>query len=122
MSGKADPQRHPVHHPHMTGLPQAQPWRCARPGVGLYARYALAGALCCALTHGAVVPLDVVKTRMQLEPGVYVKGLLATGLHLVREEGALAAPDTTAGPAMHLGMTLPRLTPSAACGGQPRPA
>ena len=58
----------------------------------MYARYALAGALCCALTHGAVVPLDVVKTRMQLEPGVYAKGLLATGLHLVREEGALLGP------------------------------
>ena len=57
--------------------------------MGVYARYALAGALCCALTHGAVVPIDVVKTRMQLEPGVYVKGMLATAVHLVREEGTL---------------------------------
>ena len=54
----------------------------------MYARYALAGALCCALTHGAVVPVDVVKTRMQLEPDVYTRGLLATAAHLVKEEGA----------------------------------
>ncbi len=54
----------------------------------MYARYALAGALCCALTHGAVVPVDVVKTRMQLEPGVYAHGLLATAAQLVKEEGA----------------------------------
>ncbi len=58
------------------------------PGLGMYARYALAGALCCALTHGAVVPVDVVKTRMQLEPDVYTRGLLATAAHLVKEEGA----------------------------------
>jgi hypothetical protein len=54
----------------------------------MYVRYALAGALCCALTHGAVVPVDVVKTRMQLERGVYTRGLLATAAHLVKEEGA----------------------------------
>ncbi|KAK9832839.1 hypothetical protein WJX81_005824 [Elliptochloris bilobata] len=68
-------------------------------GMGLYARYALAGALCCALTHGAVVPIDVVKTRMQLEPSVYAKGLLATAAHLVREEG-LGVLTAGAGPTM----------------------
>ena len=36
-------------------------------------RYALAGALGCAVTHGALTPVDVVKTRIQLEPEVYNK-------------------------------------------------
>jgi hypothetical protein len=41
-------------------------------GVGLMAfRFALAGALGCAITHGALTPVDVVKTRIQLEPEVY---------------------------------------------------
>ena len=40
-------------------------------GVSLFARYALAGAACCSITHGALTPVDVVKTRMQLEPEVY---------------------------------------------------
>jgi hypothetical protein len=34
-------------------------------------RFALAGALGCAVTHGALTPVDVVKTRIQLEPEVY---------------------------------------------------
>ena len=36
-------------------------------------RFALAGALGCAITHGALTPVDVVKTRIQLEPEVYNK-------------------------------------------------
>lgn len=42
-------------------------------GADLYARFALAGALGCAITHGALTPVDVVKTRIQLEPEVYNK-------------------------------------------------
>ena len=41
-------------------------------GVDLYARYAFAGAWCCALTHGAMTPVDVVKTRIQLYPGTFL--------------------------------------------------
>jgi hypothetical protein len=37
----------------------------------LMARFAVAGALGCAITHGALTPVDVVKTRIQLEPEVY---------------------------------------------------
>lgn len=40
-------------------------------GVDLYARFAVAGAVCCSVTHGALTPVDVVKTRIQLEPEVY---------------------------------------------------
>ncbi|XP_042317273.1 phosphate carrier protein, mitochondrial-like isoform X2 [Sceloporus undulatus] len=46
----------------------------------------LGGVLSCGATHTAVVPLDVVKCRMQVEPGRY-RGLVQ-GLNLtVREEG-----------------------------------
>lgn len=33
-----------------------------------YLKGALAGGICCGFTHGAVTPVDVVKTRIQLEP------------------------------------------------------
>jgi len=38
-----------------------------------YLKAALAGGLCCSITHGAVCPIDVVKTRMQLDPVTYNK-------------------------------------------------
>ncbi|ORY46607.1 mitochondrial carrier [Rhizoclosmatium globosum] len=44
-----------------------------------FVKSALAGAICCGITHGALTPVDVVKTRIQLEPTVYNKALL-TGL------------------------------------------
>lgn len=42
-------------------------------GADLYARFAIAGAVCCSVTHGGLTPVDVVKTRIQLEPEVYNK-------------------------------------------------
>jgi len=57
-------------------------------GVGLYARFAFAGAVCCAVTHGALTPVDVVKTRIQLEPSVYNKGMINATRQIVRNEGA----------------------------------
>ncbi|KAG5459855.1 MAG: hypothetical protein BJ554DRAFT_8173 [Olpidium bornovanus] len=47
-----------------------------KSGIDLYARFAFAGAVCCGVTHGALTPVDVVKTRIQLEPTVYNKGML----------------------------------------------
>lgn len=35
-------------------------------GLQLYARYALAGSLCASSAHMILVPIDVVKTRMQV--------------------------------------------------------
>jgi len=40
-------------------------------GLSLYLKYALSGAICCCVTHSSVVPIDVVKTRMQSNPGLY---------------------------------------------------
>ncbi|PTB42499.1 mitochondrial phosphate carrier protein [Trichoderma asperellum] len=57
-------------------------------GINLYSRFALAGALGCSVTHGAFTPVDVVKTRIQLEPTVYNRGMIGGFQQVVRNEGA----------------------------------
>jgi len=52
-----------------------------------YALFALSGAIGCSLTHSLVIPLDVVKTRMQTDPGRYTGGLVAGALEIQRTEG-----------------------------------
>ncbi|KAK6540226.1 mitochondrial phosphate carrier protein [Orbilia ellipsospora] len=59
-----------------------------RTGIDLYSRYALAGAVGCAVTHGALTPVDVVKTRIQLEPTVYNKGMIGGFRQVIQAEGA----------------------------------
>ena len=56
----------------------------------LYARFAFAGAMCCGLSHGALTPVDVVKTRMQLQPAVYSKGMLDAFRQVIQKEGPQA--------------------------------
>ncbi|KAG9048670.1 Cu/Pi carrier [Tulasnella sp. UAMH 9824] len=57
-------------------------------GVDLYARFAFAGAVCCSVTHGALTPVDVVKTRIQLEPEVYNRGMISAFRTISAKEGA----------------------------------
>ncbi|KAF9362493.1 mitochondrial phosphate carrier protein [Mortierella sp. NVP85] len=57
-------------------------------GIDLYSRFALAGAFSCGITHGLVTPFDVVKTRIQLDPKTYNKGMVGTFRHVVKAEGA----------------------------------
>jgi len=52
-----------------------------------YAKCMLGGVLSCGLTHTAVVPLDVVKCKMQVFPEKY-KGLISGIKKVVAEEGA----------------------------------
>jgi solute carrier family 25 phosphate transporter 3 len=59
-------------------------------GIALYSRFALAGAVCCSVTHGALTPVDVVKTRIQLDPATYNKGLIGGFRQVVAKEGASA--------------------------------
>ncbi len=40
------------------------------------------------MTHGAVCPIDVVKTRMQLDPITYNKGMVSAFRQVVAAEGA----------------------------------
>eukprot|EP01136_Pigoraptor_vietnamica_P045161 Opistho-1_new@22778 len=72
----------------MRFIPAAAEGVKAPTGVDLYARYAFAGAVCCAVTHGALTPVDVVKTRIQLEPTVYNKGMVDGFKKVIAKEGA----------------------------------
>jgi len=58
-----------------------------RFGPMYFLKAALAGGICCSITHGAVCPIDVVKTRIQLDPVKYNKGMLAAFRQVVSEEG-----------------------------------
>lgn len=53
-----------------------------------YGSFALAGAIGCGVTHGAMTPIDVIKTRIQLEPTVYNKGMVGSLRQIVSSEGA----------------------------------
>lgn len=55
-----------------------------------YTKSALAGGICCSVTHGAVCPVDVVKTRMQLDPQKYNKGMIGGFRQVIGEEGVMA--------------------------------
>jgi solute carrier family 25 phosphate transporter 3 len=57
-------------------------------GAQLYSRFALAGAICCSVTHGALTPVDVVKTRIQLDPVTYNNGMIGGFKKVVQSEGA----------------------------------
>eukprot|EP01133_Synstelium_polycarpum_P004004 gene4004-4635_t len=48
----------------------------------------MAGALGCSITHSAVVPLDVVKTRQQTNPAKY-RGVVSSFSTIVKEEGPI---------------------------------
>jgi len=53
-----------------------------------FVKGALAGGICCGVTHGALCPVDVVKTRIQLEPTKYNKGMVAGFRQVIAAEGA----------------------------------
>jgi solute carrier family 25 phosphate transporter 3 len=57
-------------------------------GLKYYLSGALAGGICCGLTHGALTPVDVVKTRIQLDPVKYNQGFLGGVRQVVAAEGA----------------------------------
>jgi len=53
-----------------------------------YAKGFIAGGVCCSVTHGGAVPIDVVKTRMQLEPALSELGMVGAARTIVKEGGA----------------------------------
>jgi len=55
-----------------------------------YVKAAAAGGICCSVTHAAVCPVDVVKTRIQLDPVKYNRGMIAAFKQVVSSEGAVA--------------------------------
>ena len=56
-------------------------------GLDYFLKGALAGGICCSVTHGALTPVDVVKTRMQLDPTKYTAWCQGSRRSL-RREGA----------------------------------
>ena len=57
-------------------------------GIKYYLSGALAGGICCGLTHGALTPVDVVKTRIQLDPAKYNQGFIGGFKQVAEAEGA----------------------------------
>jgi len=55
-----------------------------------YLKGAAAGGICCSITHGALCPVDVVKTRVQLDPIKYNQGLIGGFRTIIAEEGVMA--------------------------------
>lgn len=53
-----------------------------------YGSFALAGAMGCGVTHGAMTPIDVIKTRIQLDPSKYNTGMVGSFKKIVSAEGA----------------------------------
>ncbi|GHJ88831.1 hypothetical protein NliqN6_5233 [Naganishia liquefaciens] len=52
-----------------------------------YGIFFTAGALCCTITHGAMTPIDVVKTRIQIDPSLARNSLLSAGRKIIAAEG-----------------------------------
>ncbi|ETI20625.1 hypothetical protein G647_06967 [Cladophialophora carrionii CBS 160.54] len=69
-------------------LPGTAPAPKALSGIDLYSRFAFAGAVCCSVTHGGLTPVDVVKTRIQLDPVTYNRGLIGGFRQVIAKEGA----------------------------------
>jgi len=57
-------------------------------GMKYYLQGALAGGVCCSITHGALTPVDVVKTRIQLDPVKYNQGFIGGFKQVISGEGA----------------------------------
>jgi len=56
-------------------------------GLMYYVKGALSGGICCSVTHAAMCPIDVVKTRIQLDPVKY-KGMVSGFKTVIANEGA----------------------------------
>ena len=56
-------------------------------GLYNYLKGGLSGGICCAVTHGALCPVDVVKTRIQLDPATFNKGLIGSFKQILAAEG-----------------------------------
>jgi len=80
---KANPQVKWNSHTH---APDGTP-HVVRHDASFYAKCMLGGVLSCGLTHTAVVPLDVVKCKMQVFPEKY-KGLVSGIKTVLKEEGS----------------------------------
>ena len=51
-------------------------------------RFCASGAICSAIAHLVLTPIDVVKTKKQVKPDVYNQGVVGTFTKVLKEEGA----------------------------------
>ncbi|KAA1469887.1 mitochondrial carrier [Dentipellis sp. KUC8613] len=70
--------------------PRPQPFVIPQFTASDYASFFAAGALCATLTHGGMTPIDVVKTRIQIDPALSKHSLLSAGRKIVAKEGPSA--------------------------------
>ncbi|KAI1497432.1 mitochondrial phosphate carrier protein [Biscogniauxia marginata] len=77
---------------YITHVPSTAAHALANPGMKLsdIVRYAFSGAICCSFTHALLTPVDVVKTRVQLEPVRYNRGLAGGLRQVVAYDGSRA--------------------------------
>ncbi|KAF8158094.1 mitochondrial carrier domain-containing protein [Crassisporium funariophilum] len=52
-----------------------------------YTSFFLAGALCCTISHGAMTPIDVVKTRIQIDPAFKSHSFVSGTRSIIAAEG-----------------------------------
>ena len=91
---------------HVISSPALRPYRRASKilatsggtyDLTYYLKGAVAGGICCGVTHGGLCPVDVVKTRIQLQPEKYNKGMIGGFRQVIAEEG-VGALATGLGP------------------------
>ncbi|KAI0593329.1 mitochondrial phosphate carrier protein [Biscogniauxia sp. FL1348] len=77
---------------YVAHVPSSSTPALATPGMKLseIVRYAFSGAICCSFTHAILTPVDVVKTRVQLEPVRYNRGLAGGFRQVVAYDGSRA--------------------------------
>ncbi|KAF7298997.1 Mitochondrial carrier [Mycena indigotica] len=55
-----------------------------------YSSFFLAGALCCTISHGGLTPVDVVKTRIQIDSAYKGLGIVSGTRYVIAKEGPAA--------------------------------
>jgi len=61
-------------------------------------RYYLAGGICAAVSHSFTTPVDVIKTRQQIDDSLTGLGLIKSGIKIVKDEGSMNALMVGLGP------------------------
>jgi len=74
--------------PFVASVPESKLYDWNKYSFGYFVNGALAGGICCSVTHGGMCPVDVVKTRIQLDPVTYNQGLIGGFRQVIAAEGA----------------------------------
>jgi len=66
-------------------------------GAGAW-RYYLAGGICATISHSFTTPIDVIKTRQQVDESLKDLGIIESGMKIVKDDGSLTALVAGLGP------------------------